>query len=70
LCRYRIVGDERWFKLALVRENKANVTDMIPGEKYLIQVYTVSFGVESTEYLEVTQSIRKCLTHVKMYAIP
>lgn len=35
---------------------------MIPGEKYVIQVNTASFGVESTEPLEVTQTVRKSPT--------
>ena len=55
--RYRT--DIKWYKLPPVRANEAEVTDMIPGEKYVIQVNTVSFGVESTEPLEVTQTVRK-----------
>jgi len=44
-----------------VKENEAEITDMIPGDKYLIQVNTASFGVESTDPLEVTQTVRKSL---------
>jgi len=53
--------DGKFYKLPPVKENEAEITDMIPGEKYLIQVNTASFGVESTEPLEVTQTVRKLL---------
>jgi cadherin 5 type 2 (VE-cadherin) len=59
LFRYHTEEDNRLFKLPPVKENHANVLDMIPGEKYVIQVNTVSFGVESTEPLEVTQTVSK-----------
>lgn len=45
-----------------MKENEAEITDMIPGDKYLIQVNTASFGVESTDPLEVTQTVRKFTT--------
>lgn len=52
--------DGKFYKLPPVKENEAEITDMIPGDKYLIQVNTASFGVESTDPLEVTQTVRKC----------
>lgn len=35
---------------------------MIPGEKYIIQVNTVSFGTESNEPLQVNQTVSEYLS--------
>nr|CAD7427319.1 unnamed protein product [Timema monikensis] len=56
--RYRTEDDPAWVKLPPVKETEAEVADMTPGEKYLIQVNTVSFSVESTRPQEVNQTIR------------
>jgi cadherin 5 type 2 (VE-cadherin) len=40
-----------------VKEHEALVEDMTPGEKYRIQVNTVSYGVESNQPQEVTQTV-------------
>ncbi|XP_059474266.1 tyrosine-protein phosphatase 10D [Neocloeon triangulifer] len=50
--------DGKFYKLPPVKVNEAEITDMIAGEKYLIQVNTASFGVESTDPLEVTQTVQ------------
>ncbi|KAG8237365.1 hypothetical protein J437_LFUL017488 [Ladona fulva] len=55
--RYRTEEDERWVRLPPVRQNEAEVTDMTPGEKYVVQVNTVSYGVDSNEPQQVTQII-------------
>lgn len=57
--RYRTEEDERWVKLPAVRETEAEVADMTPGEKYMVQVNTVSFGVESNAPQEVNHTVRK-----------
>ncbi|CAB0035818.1 unnamed protein product [Trichogramma brassicae] len=56
--RYRTADDPRWVKLPAVKETEAEVTDMSPGERYTIQVNTVSFGVESLYPLNVSHTIR------------
>ncbi|XP_034247190.1 tyrosine-protein phosphatase 10D isoform X1 [Thrips palmi] len=56
--RYRTEEDERWVKLPAVRETEAEVADMTPGEKYMVQVNTVSFGVESNAPQEVNHTVR------------
>ncbi|CAB3367061.1 Hypothetical predicted protein [Cloeon dipterum] len=50
--------DGKFYKLPAVKENETEIIDMIPGEKYLIQVNTASFGVESTDPPGVTQTIQ------------
>ncbi|XP_071875823.1 protein tyrosine phosphatase 10D isoform X5 [Bombus fervidus] len=56
--RYRTEDDPRWVKLPSVRETEAEVADMTPGEKYTIQVNTVSYGVESLYPLQVNHTVR------------
>lgn len=57
--KYRTEDDPRWVKLPSVRETEAEVADMTPGEKYTIQVNTVSYGVESLYPLQVNHTVRK-----------
>ncbi|XP_043525700.1 tyrosine-protein phosphatase 10D isoform X5 [Frieseomelitta varia] len=56
--RYRTEDDPRWVKLPSVRETEAEVADMTPGERYTIQVNTVSYGVESLYPLQVNHTVR------------
>ncbi|KAK0159849.1 hypothetical protein PV327_010916 [Microctonus hyperodae] len=55
--RYRTDDDQNWIKLPSVKETEAEVTDMTPGEKYTIQINTVSFGVESLFPLHVNHTV-------------
>ncbi|XP_076291656.1 protein tyrosine phosphatase 10D isoform X2 [Lasioglossum baleicum] len=58
--RYRTEDDPRWVKLPIVKESEreAEVADMTPGEKYTIQVNTVSYGVESLYPLQLNHTVR------------
>ncbi|XP_069691312.1 tyrosine-protein phosphatase 10D isoform X2 [Periplaneta americana] len=56
--KYRTEDNDQWVKLSSVTEQEAVVEDMTPGEKYRIQVNTVSYGVESNQPQEVTQTVR------------
>ncbi|RZF35702.1 hypothetical protein LSTR_LSTR009570 [Laodelphax striatellus] len=57
--RYRTEDDETWVKLPSVRgSTEAEVADMTPGEKYMIQVNTVSFNVESNQPQQVNHTVR------------
>ncbi|XP_037919047.1 tyrosine-protein phosphatase 10D isoform X2 [Hermetia illucens] len=56
--RYRTESENQWIRLPSVRSNEADVTDMTPGEKYTIQVNTVSYGVESVTPQQVNQTVR------------
>lgn len=56
--RYRTESDRTWVRLQSVRTTEAEVTDMSPGEKYTIQVNTVSYAVESPYPLLVNQTVR------------
>jgi len=57
--RYRTEDDERWMKLAPSKSTEANVTNLVPGQRYILQVNTVSFGTESDQPLSVNQTVRK-----------
>ena len=57
--RYRTEDDHRWVKLPSVRDTEAEVADMTPGERYTIQVNTVSYGVESLYPLQVNHTVSK-----------
>lgn len=56
--RYRTDSENQWVRLPSVRGTEADVTDMTPGERYLIQVNTVSHAVESPEPQQVNQTVR------------
>lgn len=43
---------------------EAEIDDMTPGERYIIRVNTVSFGVESLQSLQVNQTIRE---YIRIY---
>lgn len=54
--RYRTAAST-WQRLVNVHEPQARIEDMHYGEKYLVQVNTVSFGVESPAPLELNISM-------------
>lgn len=58
--RYRVEEEEKWNRLPSVKAvaTEAEITDMTPGEKYLIQVNTVSYGVESIHPLQINHTVR------------
>lgn len=47
-----------WTKLPAVQNTEAEVTDMTPGERYTIQVNTVSYGLESNEPQQMNHTVR------------
>jgi len=55
--RYRTDSEQQWVRLPSVRSTEADITDMTKGEKYTIQVNTVSFGVESPVPQEVNTTV-------------
>lgn len=57
--RYRTDSDNQWVRLPAVQNTDAEVTDMSPGERYTIQVNTVSYGLESNEPQQLNHTIRK-----------
>ncbi|KAJ8675823.1 hypothetical protein QAD02_011609 [Eretmocerus hayati] len=56
--RYRTEDYPRWAKLPPVKDTEAEVADMTPGERYTIQINSVSYGVESLYPLQVNHTIR------------
>ncbi|KAL0279954.1 UNVERIFIED_CONTAM: hypothetical protein PYX00_001395 [Menopon gallinae] len=58
IVKYRTEDDGHWTKICPSKATEAEVANMIPGEKYIIQVNTVSFGTESNEPLQVNQTVR------------
>lgn len=54
--RYRTAAST-WQRLVNVHEPQARIEDMHYGERYLVQVNTVSFGVESPSPLELNISM-------------
>lgn len=56
--RYRTESEKQWVRLPSVKSTEADVTDMTPGEKYTIQINTVSYGVESEYPQLVNQTVR------------
>ncbi|XP_052855612.1 tyrosine-protein phosphatase 10D isoform X1 [Drosophila gunungcola] len=55
--RYRTDSEQQWVRLPSVRSTEADITDMTKGEKYTIQVNTVSFVVESPVPQEVNTTV-------------
>ncbi|XP_018572478.1 tyrosine-protein phosphatase 10D [Anoplophora glabripennis] len=56
--RYRTDTINQWIKLPPVQNTEAEVTDMTPGERYTIQVNTVSYGLESNEPQQLNHTVR------------
>ncbi|XP_050304199.1 tyrosine-protein phosphatase 10D isoform X2 [Anthonomus grandis grandis] len=56
--RYKTGSDNQWVRLPAVQNTEAEVTDMTPGERYTIQVNTVSYGLESNEPQQLNQTVR------------
>lgn len=57
--RYRTEEEEKWVRLPPIKEiTEAEISDMTPGEKYFIQVNTVSYGVESIHPLQINHTVR------------
>nr|XP_023013330.1 tyrosine-protein phosphatase 10D isoform X2 [Leptinotarsa decemlineata] len=56
--RYRTDSDNLWVRLPAVPNTEAEVTDMTPGERYTIQVNTVSYGLESNEPQQLNLTVR------------
>ncbi len=57
--RYRTEEEEKWIRLPPVKEmTEAEISDMTPGEKYFIQINTVSYGVESIHPLQTNHTVR------------
>lgn len=52
VVRYRTDASP-WQRISGLHENEARIKDMHYGERYLVQVNTVSFGVESPHPLEL-----------------
>jgi len=55
--RYRTGSDLQWKRIQSVRSTDFEISDMIKGERYTIQVNTVSFGVESPTPQEVNTTV-------------
>lgn len=55
--KYRTDSEKQWVRLPAVTYTGADVTDMTRGEKYTIQVNSVSHGVESPMPLYVNHTI-------------
>ncbi|XP_025830814.1 tyrosine-protein phosphatase 10D-like [Agrilus planipennis] len=55
--RYRTDSDRTWVRLPAVQNTEAEVTDMTPGERYTIQINTVSYGLESNEPQQLNHTI-------------
>ncbi|XP_044592412.1 tyrosine-protein phosphatase 10D isoform X1 [Cotesia glomerata] len=49
--------DSTWTRLPSVRRTEAEILELTPGERYVIQVNTVSFGVESLYPLQVNHTV-------------
>ena len=56
--RYRTDSNRNWVRLPAVQNTEAEVTDMTPGERYTIQVNTVSYGLESSEPQQMNHTVR------------
>ncbi|KAH1020912.1 hypothetical protein HUJ04_010501 [Dendroctonus ponderosae] len=56
--RYKTGSDNQWIRLPAVQNTEAEVTDMTPGERYTIQVNTVSYSLESNEPQQLNHTVR------------
>lgn len=66
--RYRTDSDKTWVRLPAVQNTEAEVADMTPGERYTIQVNTVSYGLESNEPQQLNYTVRKCTFKAPCFA--
>lgn len=56
--RYKTDEDERWIRLPGIKGAlEAEITDMTPGERYTVQVNTVSYGIESIHPLQINHTV-------------
>lgn len=56
--RYRTETERQWVRLPPLKDTEAEVTDLTPGERYTIQVNTVSYGLESNEPQQLNHTVR------------
>lgn len=56
--RYRTDTERSWVRLPAVQNTEAEVADMTPGERYTIQVNTVSYGLESNDPQQLNHTVR------------
>lgn len=59
IFRYRTVETTDWTELLAINRTLATVDNLQPGERYVIQVRSVSHHVESFTPQEVEQTVRK-----------
>lgn len=58
--RYKTDSDNQWFKLPpVINSTEAEVIDMTPGERYVIQVNSVSYSLESNEPQQLNHTVSK-----------
>ncbi|XP_054716929.1 tyrosine-protein phosphatase 10D-like [Uloborus diversus] len=55
--RYQLTGATFWREMGTVNTTSCEIKDLVPGEKYAVQVTSVSKKVESLEAEEITQTM-------------
>ncbi|CAH0385398.1 unnamed protein product [Bemisia tabaci] len=59
LIKYRTEEEKTWVRLpGVTGPPEAEIAEMTPGERYIIQVNTASYGVESIHPLQVNHTVR------------
>lgn len=58
--RYRAESESKWTKVLFLKATEANVTGIMAGERYKIQVNTIKDGMESLRSEQVTKAYRPC----------
>lgn len=62
-CRHSTTGADWKKEMVNATDNEADLYDMTAGERYTIQVNTVSYGTESKHPLLANHTVRKSYPH-------
>lgn len=57
IVRYRPISSTLWREMAITNITSNEVTDLMPGEKYILKVNTISNKVESVDAKEIEQTM-------------
>ena len=60
IVKFRTDGNGTWNELQLPDTvTEKEITDLSPGERYIIRVNSVSYRVEASNYQQISQTVRK-----------
>ncbi len=70
ILRYRTNDNDTWSEISLPNSlTEKEVTNLLPGEKYIVRVNTVSYRAEPTNPQQIIQTVRKFIIESFKYFI-